>query len=697
MKGSKSNRKKGRDGDSSNSSNKSRPSKGSLKNQKKSRYLTNEEKLGKVFTKNINFETEENWEKILRKDKMMIEKELEIELLKMQIEDLKDNIQSSLKPKTDTTSESKMMNSSYKGALKGTNPPSRNATINNHHIPRGVVCKASVINNVNMNEDDKVEVGSSLTKDLHETIHHKSKNEGNHGLGYYEKTQEDCKEENTENEVDPVTDDPSSSKSSSSDDKSINKSSISDKDDGSSSSSSSNDTESSNTTDDEKMDTDSDSDDESSDKSNSSDSSNPSDSSDSLYSLYSSDSSDSSSSSESTKSSNTKDRKYKKKKAIRNKSKKEKKEIEERHKNHERLIKTNKRYRDRYMNLINKLKNDKKYMSTRKYKNCSYKSKQRLYRKYKKKSTGSKKKQKRMLHSKDAIKLKKRLSDGFKAASIKELNTTSHPEKKWRFFTYWINKIQSVCDVEGYTGMVFKNFDRTGKLKKIKSSSIDLALFNSLTPSLDHNTYKYLRHKYPSGIGLLEALITQCMGNRTEIRDELYSAFRHLTIGKTETATNFTSRVMSQANEVSQLGKRIKEKEICIRVLQGISSSHQTYGGLILLLKREKKSIINDIIEQISDFDRSNSILKKELAARVDIPNTNKDKAKKKTKYQGHCENCGFYEHELKNCYGKKKGLPAATPEEKIQIKLYCKICRKPGKHDTEDHKDEELAGMARI
>ena len=119
------------------------------------------------------------------------------------------------------------------------------------------------------------------------------------------------------------------------------------------------------------------------------------------------------------------------------------------------------------------------------------------------------------------------------------------------------------------------------------------------------------------------------MGNISEIRDELYSAFRHLTIGKTETATNFTSRVMSQAKKVSQLGKRIKEKEICIRLLQGISSSHQTYGGLILLLKREKKNIINDIIEQISDFDRSNSISKKELSARADTPNANKDKAKK--------------------------------------------------------------------
>ena len=89
--------------------------------------------------------------------------------------------------------------------------------------------------------------------------------------------------------------------------------------------------------------------------------------------------------------------------------------------------------------------------------------------------------------------------------------------------------------------------------------------------------------------------------------------------------------------------------------------------------------------------------MKKELAARVDIPNANKDKAKNKTRYQGHCEHCRFYGHELKDCYGKKKGLPAATPEEKIQRKLYCKICRKPGKHDTEDHKDEELAGMDRI
>ena len=36
-------------------------------------------------------------------------------------------------------------------------------------------------------------------------------------------------------------------------------------------------------------------------------------------------------------------------------------------------------------------------------------------------------------------------------------------------------------------------------------------------------------------------------------------------------------------------------------------------------------------------------------------------------KYQGHCEHCGFYGHELKNCYGEKKGLPAATPEEKYR------------------------------
>ena len=114
---SKSNRKKGRDGDSSNSSNKCRYSKGSSKKQKNSRNLTNKEKLGKVFTKHINFETKENWENILRKDKMMIEKELEIDLLKMQIEDLKDDIKSSLKPKSDTTSESKMMNPKYESKL----------------------------------------------------------------------------------------------------------------------------------------------------------------------------------------------------------------------------------------------------------------------------------------------------------------------------------------------------------------------------------------------------------------------------------------------------------------------------------------------------------------------------------------------------------------------------------------------------
>ena len=169
------------------------------------------------------------------------------------------------------------------------------------------------------------------------------------------------------------------------------------------------------------------------------------------------------------------------------------------------------------------------------------------------------------------------------------------------------------------------------------------------------------------------------MGNRSEIRDELYSAFIHLTIRKTETATNFTSRVMSQAKEVSQLGKIIKEKEIFIRVLQGISSSHQTYGGLILLLKRDKKSIITDIIEHISDFDRSNSILKKQIEARDDIPNSNREKVIEKTTYQGHCEHFGFYGHELKDGHGKKKGLPEATPEEKIQKKLYCKICIKPG------------------
>jgi hypothetical protein len=97
----------------------------------------------------------------------------------------------------------------------------------------------------------------------------------------------------------------------------------------------------------------------------------------------------------------------------------------------------------------------------------------------------------------------------------------------------------------------------------------------------------------------LRDLARQCHGNRDEIQDELYSKFQTLSIQKNETATNFTQKVIGQANEVRNMGRDIRKGEIRKRILRGIASNHPTYGGLILILSQNTKISMSTLQQKV--------------------------------------------------------------------------------------------------
>ena len=94
------------------------------------------------------------------------------------------------------------------------------------------------------------------------------------------------------------------------------------------------------------------------------------------------------------------------------------------------------------------------------------------------------------LNDKQATKLKKSLSSGFKDTDIRELNTSVASEKKRKFFSYWIGKIQRICDGEVPTRRLFKNWEKEGTINSVKDKRIDLAMYNSISTYLETNTYK---------------------------------------------------------------------------------------------------------------------------------------------------------------------------------------------------------------
>ena len=138
------------------------------------------------------------------------------------------------------------------------------------------------------------------------------------------------------------------------------------------------------------------------------------------------------------------------------------------------------------------LKKDKDYMRSRKFKKLDNKSKSYLrqkMRKVVKKKKKSKKKDKK-LNYKQATKLKKSLSSGFKDTDIRELNTSVASEKKQKYVSYWIGKIQIICDGEVSTRNFFNSWEKEGTINSVKDKRIDLAMYNYISTYLETNTYK---------------------------------------------------------------------------------------------------------------------------------------------------------------------------------------------------------------
>ena len=68
---------------------------------------------------------------------------------------------------------------------------------------------------------------------------------------------------------------------------------------------------------------------------------------------------------------------------------------------------------------------------------------------------------------KKATKLKKNLSSGFKDADMKDLNISVSSEKKRKYFSTWIGKVQCICDGEILTSNLFKHWEKKGKINKL--------------------------------------------------------------------------------------------------------------------------------------------------------------------------------------------------------------------------------------
>ena len=129
-------------------------------------------------------------------------------------------------------------------------------------------------------------------------------------------------------------------------------------------------------------------------------------------------------------------------------------------------------------------------MRSCKFKKLDNKSNSYLHqrmRKVVKKKRKSKKKDKK-LNDKQAMKLKKSLSSGFKDTDIRELNTSVASEKKRKYFSYWIGKIQRICDGEVPTRRSFKNWEKESAINLVKDKQIDLSLYNSISTYLETNT-----------------------------------------------------------------------------------------------------------------------------------------------------------------------------------------------------------------
>ena len=159
---------------------------------------------------------------------------------------------------------------------------------------------------------------------------------------------------------------------------------------------------------------------------------------------------------------------------------------------HEFLMRNCKKYKKQQKELMKMRKKDKAYMPSRKYKHLSNKSKGYFRRKMKKMLAKRVRKGKKWssIGDKRATKLKKSLSSGFKDADMRELKTSVSSEKKQKYFSTWIGKVQHICNGEIPTSKLFTNWEKSGKINKLKDKRVDLALCNALSTYIEHNTYK---------------------------------------------------------------------------------------------------------------------------------------------------------------------------------------------------------------
>ncbi|MGH3053533.1 MAG: hypothetical protein ACRDL7_00970, partial [Gaiellaceae bacterium] len=299
-----------------------------------------------------------------------------------------------------------------------------------------------------------------------------------------------------------------------------------------------------------------------------------------------------------------------------------------------------------------------------------------------------------------AAKLTRNLTSTLKDLGTLPLKTNIDAEKRRRHFQQWITKIRRSFDQYPHTSSVFKNFDSYARVRAPKNDEINLAIYNVVVNFLDSLTIKSMQHHYPDGVQLLRDLINLCNADNDEVGDELKREFDMMKISSTETGSNFIIRAKAKANDARYHLKTITDEEIYKKVIRGIGRTHDEYGSLIMSQASlpTKKQNLRHLEKTMSDFDRERhqaSPSKREFAGntkthqqqpyRSRSHSTDKNKTASPS-HRGYCEHCGFYGHQESACKGKTAGKPKATDDERRQRKLFCKICQKPGLHDTANH-----------
>ena len=104
---------------------------------------------------------------------------------------------------------------------------------------------------------------------------------------------------------------------------------------------------------------------------------------------------------------------------------------------------------------------------------------------------------------------------------MKELNTSMSSEKRRKYFSTWIRKVQCICDGEILTSNLF-HWEKKGRIIKLTDKLVDVEFHNALSTYFEHNSYKLIQHFYPCGVEVIRDLCSQYHVNTKEIKDKLY-------------------------------------------------------------------------------------------------------------------------------------------------------------------------------